>query len=165
MSLLQGGQSAERFVFLSIDDTLSRVEMLDLLVELRQMGMEVENNQVGLLTLSMSFAPFVKAVGTTLTAFFAQRSVEDLARLNDAIKDWFPSRAQNFQEFKEKLRASAFRWMRAAKAHPGAFAFASRHLLNVIKHWPAERTGVTPSEQLSASRKIIYRKLRRISKR
>jgi hypothetical protein len=162
----QAGSLAEKRVRLTRAQSKSLDKLMDMLSELRQMGLSVENcTGPRLVKRVISFLPYVKAVSSNVSSFFAYASMGEIAMLHQATASWFSNEKQSYFVFKNKLSEKAQGWMQLARQHPDGMRFVARHLLNVVKHWPKMLVVPTEKEKLAAGNKKVVRKLRELSKK
>ena len=126
---------------LSKSRTKTYGEILDMLFDLRAMGLDIENEGGGgpLLVRALSFKPFCYAVAINISAFFLQASFKDSCRIRALTENWFSredGHTMTFIEFKRKLSKLAQQWMQKGKHHPAGLIIAGKHLLNVVTLWP-----------------------------
>jgi hypothetical protein len=140
-------------------DTKTYSEMVEMLRELREMGMEVEAHpEQRLLTRAMAFTPLAAAVVSNISSFFLHTSLSDVGKLHDATKHWVSDQHHSYFDFKRKLSQLADGWMMLGRHHSFGVTFAAKHLLNVIKLWPQTKPPPTPHMLMMAEKR---RKARR----
>jgi hypothetical protein len=157
---------AEKKVHLTRAQSKTLDQLLDMLSELRQMGIYVETSAANrLVKRSIPFTPYVKAVGSNVASFFVYASLGEIARLHHATEGWFSNPKQNYSEFKKSLSEKAQTWMQLARQHPDGMRFVGLHLTNVVKLWPQVKFVPTGKKKLAVENKKVVRKLRYLAKK
>jgi hypothetical protein len=157
---------AEKRILLTRTQSKSLEKLLDMLCELRQIGLDVETGcGPRLVKRSAPFTPYVKAVASNLSSFFVHASFAEMSRLLSATESWITRSRPNYSEFKKGLSEKAREWMQLGRLHPDGLRFVARHLLNVVKLWPHTKVQPPPKAQLAVDNKKVVRKLRELAKK
>jgi hypothetical protein len=121
--------------------------MIEMVRELRAMGMEVEAHpEQRLLTRAMAFTPLAVAVVSNISSFFLHSSLSDVGKLYEETSLWVSDQQYSYFDFKRKLSEVSDRWMMLGRHHRFGMTFAAKHLLNVIRLWP--QTKVLPTQRM-----------------
>ena len=157
----QGDYKAERLVAISTTQTKSHSELLEMLLELKQMAEEVEKGEVAVVHRCFAFFPFVQAVNSNIASFFVHESLDGLSSLYVSTNQWLSGFAHNYLDFKQKLSKQAMKWMKMSRRHPSVLFFVGKQLLNVVTTWPTTQVSPSHKRVLAAQRKVQARRQRR----